>query len=186
MTSHSAREHVQAHDHARASHGGRWLRSPRKVWTRVLATAPAQEERRRSAEGFTSASGPPSAHPSDTEPGSRMRTRGDKTRQRDTNSCDGVRVNNRQQNTATLPVCEVCSASCCIITRRPPAGSQCLCTVELHVPLDMSDRNVSLYHECASCRNARFAEAEQEREKRARSSLFSSSFSADGLAVSQL
>jgi hypothetical protein len=177
---------VDYRDNATEPSDGHWLRSVRGAWTRLLGAAAPQEEPRGRAERSTSASGPMSSLPSPNEPGARTPTCAGKTGSSNTNACASVRVSKQQGNNApSVRVCEVCRASCCIITRRPAAGRQCLCTVELHVPLDMSDRSVPLHHECASCRNTRLAEVEQHRKTRIRSSMFGDSFSPGRLTVSQ-
>jgi hypothetical protein len=188
MTSHVASEKVQVgyHDNAIEPRDGRWLRGVRGAWTKLLGATAPQEERRERQERSTSASGPTSRPPNHNEPGARTPTGAGKTGSSNTNACAPGRVSTEQENNApSVRVCEVCRANCCIITRRPAAGRQCLCTVELHVPLDMSDRSVPVHHECASCRDARLAETEQQRKTRIRSSLIAASFLADGLAVSQ-
>jgi len=85
-----------------------------------------------------------------------------------------VRLNTQRPNTDApdVPGCGVCRAGACIITRKHTRGTECLCTVELHVPLDGPLSSVSLRHQCASCMNARFTEIEERRRRRQRSTLF--------------
>jgi hypothetical protein len=171
-------EQVDNHDNEKTSYSRHWLRTGRRPWTRLPGTRPVKEHRLTEAKRFKESVPTPSPK-SHNEDSTRMRKCADKIGGPNTTACTPVRVSTRQENNPpSVAVCEVCRARSCIITRRPVAGGQCLCTIELHVPLDGSDRSVPVHHACASCRNDRFVEAEQQRKRRVRSTQFADSFSA--------
>jgi hypothetical protein len=150
-----------------------------RVWTRGPGAGRAQEMRRTGESPSTTPTVPTSSSESASEDGTGLPRCAGKTRPAYMTAGSPVRTSTHQEtNAPSVRVCEVCRAGSCLITRRPAAGTQCLCTVELHVPLDGSDDRVSLHHECASCRNDRYAEMEDQRKKRVGSALFVSSFSA--------
>jgi hypothetical protein len=80
-----------------------------------------------------------------------------------------------ESDSPNAPVCELCQAPSCVITRRAPAGRTCLCTLELHVPLDGSGNTAFRLHECASCQTDQYVEMERQRKRRAERGLFAPS-----------
>jgi hypothetical protein len=116
------------------------LRSVHHVWARFAGTRRGHEKRLRGAKGRRT-NGATSA----------LQQRGQLNRgtsvpegtadSSGADGCDRARAGDRAETIApSAPVCEVCRAGSCVITRRRAADNKCLCTVEMYVPMDRSEQ----------------------------------------------
>jgi hypothetical protein len=146
----------------------------RRTWKRLSGARGAQEERRSVTDHSAAASVTTSTSGSRGDGNARVPKSTSGTGS-PASARDPVGRNVRQErNTRTTPVCEVCGTRACVITRKAAAGAQCLCRLELHVPLGSPENGVSRVHECASCTKGRYVEMERQRKRRVESGLFAS------------
>ena len=159
------------------SSGTNGCRTLRGLWTRLPGARRAPERSLTGLKLPARPGKPVSSLTSRSEDSTGVLRHAGETDALNTTPSDPPRAVTKQgTRTLSLLVCEVCQASSCLITRRPEPGTKCLCTEELHVPLDRSDNTVSLHHECASCTNGRFVEIEHQRKRRVGSALFADAF----------